>query len=143
MKIKFLLKVVLICFLFFGILLIINSGNFNQFKSDKVSYNTSIKRIGTKEYVTNIKFNYVVEYGKEETFVIYVDKDSLILNCQHMKCTNKITIKIKDKRDRIIYEKDIGEKGDEKLEVGNLKNGEYKLILFFKKGVGEGYIKIE
>ncbi|WPX09661.1 DUF3244 domain-containing protein [Anaerocellum danielii] len=143
MKTKFLLKVILICFLFFGVLLFINSGNFNQFKSDKVSYNTSIKKIGTKEYITDIKFNYVVEYGKEETFVIYVDKSSLVLNCQHMKCTNKITIKIKDKRDRIIYKEDIGEKKDERFEVNNLKNGEYELILFFKKGVGEGYIKIE
>ncbi|ACM60011.1 DUF3244 domain-containing protein [Caldicellulosiruptor bescii] len=143
MRAKFLLKVILVCFLFLGVLLFFNLVNFRQLSSDKISYNTSINRIGTKEYTTEIKFNYSVTYGQEKPFLIYVNKDSLVLNCQHIKCTNKVTIKIKDRRGRIIYKKDIGDEKDEKLEISNLKNGEYEVILAFHKGVGEGYIKIE
>lgn len=98
-----------------------NLVNFRQLSSDKISYNTSINRIGTKEYTTEIKFNYSVTYGQEKPFLIYVNKDSLVLNCQHIKCTNKVTIKIKDRRGRIIYKKDIGDEKDEKLEISNLK----------------------
>lgn len=142
-KAKFLLKVILVCFLFLGVLLFFNLANFWQLSSDEISCNTSINKIGTREYITEIKFNYSVTYGQEKSFLIYVSKDSLVLNCQQIKCTNKVTIKIKDRRGRLIYKKDIGEEKDERLKISNLKNGEYKVILTFHKGVGGGYIKVE
>ncbi|AEM74028.1 DUF3244 domain-containing protein [Caldicellulosiruptor acetigenus] len=143
MKTKVLIKVILICILFFGIFLFFNLTNFQQFESDKVSYNTSVKRVGAKEYTTDIQFSYEVTHGQERSFLIYVNKGSLKLTCQNIKGTNKITVKIKDKSGRLVYEKDIGDGTSQKIKIANLKEGEYKIIIVFRKGFGEGRIKIE
>jgi|GEM_PF-3717892 len=44
--------------------ILLNVGNINQYKTDNVSYTTSIKKINNKEYIKSLNFEYSTIYSK-------------------------------------------------------------------------------